>query len=223
MNKILKGVIRALTIVLTIEFTFMLLWWAFFWGDNLGMMAIDNSTGAVPITAKLQAAPNSHLALIILVTIVMCILPFILMLYNVILHKFKYTRHIVVVGLIGGLIITTGELFGGLIINKLLGLGAYDYSHMYIGKVPLHFLGQINVFHSMIWFVMASFLKPFAYTFFYFNEAIITMFMNNVWGMFKNKGIISANYFDIRRDLFKNLDDLIILIKSKINKTTGDK
>jgi uncharacterized membrane protein len=53
--------------------------------------------------------------------------------------------------IISMLIITIVELITGLILNIWLGFDIWNY------KLPFSFLGQINLFYSMIWF----FLTPF--------------------------------------------------------------
>jgi hypothetical protein len=54
--------------------------------------------------------------------------------------------------LIGCLVITAAEFVSGLIINKALGWGNWDYSHLPLGKL---FLGQITPVYSFIWFLVS--------------------------------------------------------------------
>jgi uncharacterized membrane protein len=54
--------------------------------------------------------------------------------------------------LIGGAIITATELASGLILNKWLGLGIWDYSRM-----PFNFMGQICLPYSAAWVGLAAF------------------------------------------------------------------
>jgi len=57
-----------------------------------------------------------------------------------------YTTQIIIFTLL----ITTTELFLGMILNKALGLKIWDYSNM-----PLNFLGQINLFNSLLWLLLS--------------------------------------------------------------------
>ena len=58
--------------------------------------------------------------------------------------------------LIGCIVITALELGSGMLFNKVLKIGIWDYSNIKIklfGKViPLNFKGQISVYHSLGWF-----------------------------------------------------------------------
>jgi uncharacterized membrane protein len=58
--------------------------------------------------------------------------------------------------LIGCIVITVIEYFGGLLLNKKLNLGIWDYSNTKIiifGKtIPLNLNGQIDIWHSIGWF-----------------------------------------------------------------------
>ncbi len=46
--------------------------------------------------------------------------------------------------------ITVSELFFGLFLNKLLKMNVWDYSNR-----PLNFLGQINLFNSLLWLLLS--------------------------------------------------------------------
>jgi uncharacterized membrane protein len=50
-----------------------------------------------------------------------------------------------------GAIITAIELGCGYILNIKIKCKIWDYSNSYIGKVPVHFLGQIDIWHSLGW------------------------------------------------------------------------
>lgn len=52
--------------------------------------------------------------------------------------------------IIGSLIITTGELITGEIVNKWLGWGVWDYSNL-----PLNFDGQICALFSFFWCLLS--------------------------------------------------------------------
>ena len=58
----------------------------------------------------------------------------------------------------GALIITAVELIAGCILNLGLGLAVWDYSDM-----PLHFLGQICLPFSIIWFLLCFPISGLAY------------------------------------------------------------
>lgn len=58
---------------------------------------------------------------------------------------------IIVMMVIGGLVITLVELGFGLLLNKKLKLNIWDYSNSKIGKIPVNFLGQIDIYHSIGW------------------------------------------------------------------------
>ena len=53
--------------------------------------------------------------------------------------------------LIGAGIITTLELITGLIVNKWLGLGVWDYS-----KLPFNLWGQICLHFTVIWYLLSA-------------------------------------------------------------------
>jgi hypothetical protein len=53
--------------------------------------------------------------------------------------------------LIGAGIITALELITGLIVNRWLGLGVWDYSGL-----PLNVLGQISLLYSFFWIPLAA-------------------------------------------------------------------
>lgn len=63
-------------------------------------------------------------------------------------------RHIRIIlqALIGTLGIYTIEFTSGVICNRWLGLGLWDYSHM-----PLNLLGQITLLYFPIWFLLTPF------------------------------------------------------------------
>ena len=50
---------------------------------------------------------------------------------------------------IGSAFITGVELIAGLILNVGLGMCVWDYS-----TLPFHFLGQISLFYSFLWFLL---------------------------------------------------------------------
>jgi hypothetical protein len=54
--------------------------------------------------------------------------------------------------LIGAGVITVLELITGLIVNRWLGLGVWDYSGL-----PLNILGQISLLYSFFWIPLAAF------------------------------------------------------------------
>jgi len=54
--------------------------------------------------------------------------------------------------ILGGLIITGYELLSGIILNLGLGLNIWDYSTRF-----WNFLGQINLYTSIIWFIISPF------------------------------------------------------------------
>ncbi len=49
--------------------------------------------------------------------------------------------------------ITGAELVSGILLNRILALGVWDYSHQ-----PLHLMGQICPLYSMLWFFLSLFL-----------------------------------------------------------------
>lgn len=51
----------------------------------------------------------------------------------------------------GGVGITLTELFSGILLNRYLNLGVWDYSHL-----PFQFLGQICLSYSLLWIVLAG-------------------------------------------------------------------
>ena len=51
----------------------------------------------------------------------------------------------------GGLGITAAELVAGLVLNVWLGLGVWDYSHLYY-----HLWGQISAVWSALWILVAG-------------------------------------------------------------------
>lgn len=65
------------------------------------------------------------------------------------LHKYL---PFVVLMLFGCIIITGLELLGGYLLNIKLKLNIWDYSNSKIKNIPLNFLGQIDLYHSIGWF-----------------------------------------------------------------------
>ena len=57
--------------------------------------------------------------------------------------------------LYGALFITTVELIAGCWVNLRLGLNVWDYSNL-----PFHFMGQICLLYSLIWFLLCFPLSP---------------------------------------------------------------
>lgn len=53
--------------------------------------------------------------------------------------------------IIASLLITSVELISGLIVNKLLGWGVWDYSHM-----PYNLFGQVCLLFSVLWFFLSA-------------------------------------------------------------------
>ena len=51
--------------------------------------------------------------------------------------------------LLGAAVITLAELCAGLIVNRWLGLGVWDYS-----SLPLNLWGQIALPYSLLWFAL---------------------------------------------------------------------
>jgi len=49
----------------------------------------------------------------------------------------------------GALLVTAMEFLSGCILNRWLGFGIWDYSHL-----PFNLLGQINIVHSSYWLLM---------------------------------------------------------------------
>lgn len=58
--------------------------------------------------------------------------------------------------LLGGILVTALELPTGIILNRMLHLGIWDYSHL-----PFHVLGQICPRFSFIWCVLTYFVLLF--------------------------------------------------------------
>jgi len=71
------------------------------------------------------------------------------------LYKFTNIKVIWQV-LLGGIVITLTELFGGLFCTYVLGLQLWDYS-----QNRFNFLGQIDLLHAFYWFVLAAILRLF--------------------------------------------------------------
>lgn len=69
-----------------------------------------------------------------------------------IMQKITYLPLLIVCG---GLIATLFELGFGMLFNKVLKLDIWDYSHSYImigkKKIQLNIMGQIDLFHSLLW------------------------------------------------------------------------
>ena len=53
----------------------------------------------------------------------------------------------------GALAVTLMELLSGCVLNLWLGFNLWDYS-----KQPLNFLGQISLYHSMLWLLFTPFV-----------------------------------------------------------------
>jgi uncharacterized membrane protein len=68
--------------------------------------------------------------------------------------------------LMGGIIATASEFGYGILVNKVLKLNIWDYSHMKIklfGRViPLHIMGQIEIFHIILWLLLTPFVCYFS-------------------------------------------------------------
>lgn len=81
-----------------------------------------------------------------------------LLLYLIFLIPFNMLNiiHILIVCALGMIIITGVELGSGILLNIKLKLSLWDYSKSKIkifGKViPLHYKGQIDIYHSLGWF-----------------------------------------------------------------------
>lgn len=60
--------------------------------------------------------------------------------------------------LIGGIIITVIEFGYGILVNKVIKLNIWDYSHIKIKLfgyvIPLHIMGQITIFQSFLWILL---------------------------------------------------------------------
>ncbi len=65
---------------------------------------------------------------------------------SVLTEQSYYTTQIVIFTAI----ITAIELILGLVLNKLLKMNVWDYSNR-----PLNFLGQINLFNSLLWLLLS--------------------------------------------------------------------
>lgn len=57
--------------------------------------------------------------------------------------------------LMGALAITSVEFITGLIVNRLLRLGVWDYS-----RAKAHLLGQVCLYYSCLWFVLSGLVSP---------------------------------------------------------------
>ncbi len=68
------------------------------------------------------------------------------------LNRFKKIRQLKMIfqALIGMIIITAVELITGIILNIILKLNLWDYSHE-VGNI----LGQISIVHSFCWFIIS--------------------------------------------------------------------
>ena len=65
--------------------------------------------------------------------------------------KIKYLNAV----LLSALFITAAELTAGLIVNRLMGLNVWDYSHY-----KINFLGQICPRFSLIWLILSFIAVP---------------------------------------------------------------
>ncbi|MBO5294568.1 MAG: hypothetical protein J6B71_04915 [Clostridia bacterium] len=71
----------------------------------------------------------------------------------------RYTRLPVLLrATVGALFITGVELFAGCLLNLGLGLAVWDYS-----SLPYHFLGQICLRYSILWFLLCIPLSGLCY------------------------------------------------------------
>lgn len=59
-------------------------------------------------------------------------------------------QNVFVKAAVGAAVITFVELLAGLILNRLLGMGVWDYS-----SVPLNLLGQICLPYSLLWYLLS--------------------------------------------------------------------
>lgn len=194
-KKILIQIVRIIWI-------WMLLTAMCFWMDNLiGVFHHGN------LNYALTAVPNSHTANMILSTLLIITIPGFLALFKLLSTRTKLFKNIFIIGLFGMLIIYVVELTAGLIMNVWLDFNAWDYSNMNLFGVPVHIMGQINLFYAPIWFSISILLKPFSYTFFFFDDMIADKFVKDIGDtfkiMFKNKGKIDDNYYDVFSDLYK--------------------
>lgn len=71
--------------------------------------------------------------------------------YALSISKIKYVK----AAIISAFFITAAELTVGLIVNRLMGLNVWDYSHH-----KFNFMGQICPLFSLIWLVLSFFTIP---------------------------------------------------------------
>jgi len=100
--------------------------------------------GAVYYCIELLWRQKSHPSMFILGGICFIILSFI----N---KTFSWQMSIIVQVVLGAISIVLCELIGGIIINILLGLHVWDYSHL-----KFNFLGQISLIYSILWIPISA-------------------------------------------------------------------
>jgi uncharacterized membrane protein len=80
-------------------------------------------------------------------------------------YMIPFKLHILLLMLIGGIVITVVELGFGMLLNILLKLDIWDYSNSTIHingyDIPLHFKGQVDIYHSLIWIGMSYLIIKF--------------------------------------------------------------
>jgi len=77
------------------------------------------------------------------------------------INKYLRTNSLTVRCLLSTLIITTGELIAGIVVNIVLNMNVWDYSNQ-----PFNFLGQICLVFTAAWFIVsipACLLSVFIY------------------------------------------------------------
>lgn len=65
-------------------------------------------------------------------------------------RAYEWNMSLLFQGIIGAVMVTCVELFSGLILNVLLGLGVWDYS-----SLPMNLMGQVCLYYFLLWIPLA--------------------------------------------------------------------
>lgn len=99
--------------------------------------------GAAYYTAEMTCRGYSHWTMFVLGGICFVII-------GLLEYRLRYSRSYTWLMTVSSIIITSLEFFTGLIVNRWLGLGVWDYSGQ-----PFNLMGQVCLLFSVIWYFLS--------------------------------------------------------------------
>lgn len=182
----------------------------FFTMENL-LVAIWEQIITKNFDIAFHAGRNSHLACLLLSILVLLISPLYIKFWGWlsgfrVKHNnlfFKIITNLHFVAFFGMLFCFAGEFLVGYICNIKLKLDFWDYSIIKIGNIPLNLMGQIELFHAPIWYIVGLLIFPVLKTFFHYDNKLAKTFYKSMESWFniliKGKG----DYFNFDMDYYK--------------------